>query len=304
MSGAAALEAFATARPSLEPLLRQIERAAESEAPVLLLGEPGTGRSSLGRAIHAISRRADGPLVEVDVAALPSTLFESEFFGFRKGAFTGATRSAAGRVARANGGTLLLDHVEELPLASQPKLLRLLAERQYDPVGGRERRADVRFVAIGAADLADRVAQGLFRADLYYRLDVVTFVVPALADSATDLPSLFEYFLDDLARRSGRPRLRLSDRALRWMAQYSWPGNLRQLRNVLERELVARPRATVLDPEPPFDASERPASLAEVERRQILAVLRFTRGHQGEAARILGISRKTLWDKRKRYDIP
>lgn len=304
MSAAAALDAFRRTAPSLDSLVDQIERAARSEAPVLLLGSPGSGRSTLARAVHHASPRADAALVEVDIAAIPSTLFESEFFGFRAGAFTGADAPAAGRVERAEGGSLLLDHVEELPLASQPKLLRLLAERQYAPLGGGDRPADVRFIAVGADDLTERVAQGAFRADLYYRLEVLTFRLPPLAQRKPDLPALIEYCLADLGERIGRSRLRLTDRALRWMLEYSWPGNLRQVRNVLERAMIESPRATTLDPRPPRDLAGRPRSLAEVEKEQIEAALAYTRGHQGQAAELLGISRKTLWDKRKRYGIP
>jgi DNA-binding NtrC family response regulator len=303
VSAQAAFDAFLRAGPSLRPLFDQIERAARSEAPILILGTGGSGRSTLARAVHEASERRDGPLVEVDIAAIPSTLFESEFFGHRAGAFTGAEASA-GRVARAEGGTLLLDRVEELPLASQPKLLRLLAERRYTPLGGGDRAADVRFVAVGADDLERRVQRGAFRSDLYFRLEVLTFQLPGLAERRKDLPAVLEHFLADLGARRGRHPLRLSDRALRWMLDYGWPGNLRQVRNVLERALVESPDAAVLDPPAPADPSGRPASLAEVEKRQIAAALAYTRGHQGRAAELLGISRKTLWEKRKKLGIP
>jgi len=268
------------------------------------LGPTGSGRSSVARAAHHVSRRSQGPLGEVDIAAIPSSLFESEFFGFRPGAFTGAQRSSPGRVARAQGGTLVLDHVEELPLSSQPKLLRLLAEGRFAPLGGGERSADVRFIAVGASDLEARVESGTFRADLFYRLEVLTFSLPSLAERRSDLPAVFEYFLGDLSDRYGREHLRLAERALRWMLEYSWPGNLRQVRNTLERALIQAPRARVLDPEQPRDLIGRPQSLAEMEKQQIEATLGYTRGHQGRAAELLGISRKTLWEKRKKYSIP
>jgi DNA-binding NtrC family response regulator len=304
VSAADAFEAFVRAAPSLSSLFERIERAARSEAPILILGPTGSGRSSVARAAHQASRRSEGALVEVDIAAVPSSLFESEFFGFRAGAFTGAQRASPGRVARAEGGTLILDHVEELPLASQTKLLRLLSERLFTPLGGDERSADVRFVAIGSSDLGSRVEQGAFRADLLYRLEVLTFSLPALVERKSDLPAVFEHFLSDLAERSGRTHLRLADRALRWMLDYPWPGNLRQVRNLLERALIQTPRSTVLDPQPPRDLIGRPRPLAEVEKQQIEAALGYTRGHQGRAAELLGISRKTLWEKRKKYGIP
>ncbi len=292
------------ASPALAAHLPATDRAARSDSPILILGEPGCGRSAVARAFHRASERRAGPLVELDPGSLPSTLFESELFGHRAGAFTGAEGSSAGRVAGAEGGTLILDHVEEIPLTAQPKLLRLLAERRYAPLGDRERQADVRFIAIACEDLPGRVAGGAFRQDLYYRLEVLAFHLPPLRSRLTDLPSLCDSLLTDLAERFARPIPALSDRAQSWMARYSWPGNLRQLRNVLERALiVAGPRE--LDPEPPADADEpRPRPLLEVETREIRRALAFTRGHQGRAAELLGISRKALWQKRKRHGIP
>lgn len=292
------------AAPSLADQLPGLERAARSTAPILILGEAGSGRSSLVRALHHTSGRR-GPLVEVDPGNLPTTLFESELFGYEAGAFTGAETAEQGRVARAEGGTLVLDHIEELPITSQPKLLRLLAEQRYAPLGGRERAADVRFVAIGSEDLPERVARGAFREDLFYRLEVLSFHLLPLRRRRQDLPTLLEHLLRDLAARFGRPELHLSKRARRWMLEdYTWPGNLRQMRNVLERSLILA-TGDELDPEPPEDAREtRPRPLQEVEREEILRALAFTRGRQGEAAELLGISRKSLWEKRKRHGIP
>jgi DNA-binding NtrC family response regulator len=310
--------------PALAAALRGVENAAATDAPVLILGEPGTGRSSLARALHAASRRAAGPLVEVDPGAVPSALFESEFFGYRPGAFTGAATAGEGRVARAAGGTLVLDHVEELPLASQPKLLRLLAERRYVPLGGEEAAADVRFIAIGPEDLTARMARGAFRSDLYYRLEVVAFRLPPLRDRQADLPALLDDLLADLGERFGRPGLALAPAARAWMRGHVWPGNLRQLRNVLERGLIlstarsdpaaersVSPLADLIDPPPPPDlylpagsTPRPPRPLVEVEQEQIREALAFTRGHQARAASLLGISRKALWEKRRRYGIP
>ena len=242
--------------------------------------------------------------MEIDPGTFPSTLIESELFGYRSGAFTGAETPITGRVEHAEGGTLVLDHIEELPLAAQPKLLRLLAERRYAPLGGRERTADVRFVAIASDDLPERVARGAFRQDLFYRLEVLAFRIPPLRERWEDLPAVCDFLLADLAERFARPTPQLSDRALAWMSRYPWPGNLRQVRNVLERALIVS-RTRELDPELPRDADEpRPRSLLEVEAAEIRRALAFTRGHQGRAAELLGISRKALWQKRKRLGIP
>lgn len=325
-AAAPALQRLLHGCPALAGSLRGVERAAATHAPVLILGEPGSGRSSLARALHAASVHTAGPLVEVDPGALPSSLFESELFGYRAGAFTGAATASEGRVARAAGGTLVLDHVEELPLATQPKLLRLLAEQRYAPLGGEEVAAEARIVAIGPEDLAERVARGAFRADLYYRLEVVAFRVPPLRERRQDLPALLDTMLADLGERFGRPGLALAPAARAWMLEHAWPGNLRQLRNVLERGLIlggsaspsaAARRGASLEPgvtiDPPRQpdwpaapdvAGQPPRPLVEVEREHIRATLAYTRGHQGRAAALLGISRKALWEKRRRYGIP
>jgi DNA-binding NtrC family response regulator len=299
-----ALAALADSSPSLAPLVSSLVRAAASPSPILILGEAGSGRSALARALHSESPRASATLVVVDPGALPVSLLESELFGHRPGAFTGAERGRAGRVARAAGGTLLLDHVEELPLASQPKLLRLVAENRYAPLGGMDTAADVRFLAIGADDLPARVERGAFRADLYWRIEVLQFRLAPLRERRQDVLPVADAMLADLALRFDRPRIALSAAARRWLPEHDWPGNLRQLRNLLERELL-RGGGDVLDPEPPRAAAGgRPPSLAEAEREAIVAALAWTRGHQGRAAELLGISRKGLWEKRKRLGIP
>ncbi len=289
--------------PSLKASLQGAERAAATDAPILIVGEPGTGRSTVCRALHTLSRRAAGPLVEVDPGSIPSTLFESELFGYRAGAFTGAEAGSPGRIARAQGGTLVLDHVEELPAAAQPKLLRLLAERRYAPLGGAELAADVRFLAIGAEDLPLRVERGAFRPDLYFRLEVVAFRLPPLRERRGDLPPLVDAAFADLCLRLDRPGLELSAAARAALLELPWPGNLRQLRNVLERGIILA-TGPVVDPPLPADGGhDRPRSLAEMERAEILKALAYTRGHQGRAAELLGISRKALWEKRRRYGI-
>jgi DNA-binding NtrC family response regulator len=292
--------------PALAISLRGVDRAAPTEAPVLILGEAGSGRSTLARALHGASPRAAGPLIEVDPGAIPSPLFESELFGYRAGAFTGAGEASAGRVAWAAGGTLVLDHVEELPLPSQPKLLRLVAERRYAPLSGPEVAADVRFIAIGSEDLPRRVARETFRPDLFYRLEVLAFRVPPLRERRADLPAILDHLLADLGERFGVRDPTLSPRARAWMLEHPWPGNLRQLRNTLERGLVLLEAGSgTIDPPLPEGVLEtRPRPLVEVEKEQIRNALAYTRGHQGRAAELLGISRKALWEKRRRFGIP
>ncbi len=297
------LDQILAASPVLRRCLHGVERAASSEAPILVLGEAGSGRTTLARAIHQASARSKAPLVEVDPAVIPVTLFEADFFGYERGAFTSAAAANPGRIGRARGGSLLLDHVEELPVSTQPKLLRLLAERRYTPLGGEELPADVRFLATAPADLASRVERGIFRADLYYRLEVLAFRLPALKQRQSELPELIAQFLVDLGERFGRPGLRLSSKASRWMFDHPWPGNLRQLRNVLEREVLLRD-GEELDPGPEQAEGGAPLALSELEAREIRRALAYTRGHQTRAAQLLGISRKALWEKRRRHGIP
>ena len=294
-------EVLRRASPSLGPLLEGAARAAGTRAPVLILGEAGTGRSTLARALHSAAA-GTGALVEIDAGAIPATLFESELFGYVSGAFTGAEDGFEGRVARAAGGALLLDHVEEIPLAAQPKLLRLLAEGRFAPLGGEERTIDARFLAIGADDLGLRVREGRFRADLFYRLEVVTLRLPPLRERRSDLPAVLDHFLADLAERFAR-ELELSVAAREWMLDHAWPGNLREIRNVLERALVLSDGG-LLDPPPVTAVDKKPRPLVETERVEIIKALAHTRGHQGRAAKLLGISRKSLWEKRKRYGLP
>jgi DNA-binding NtrC family response regulator len=302
-SRAFTLERLVGSSAAMGRALRGAERAALSSSAALILGEPGTGRTSLARALHEANEERSGRLVEVDVGTIPSTLFESELFGYRAGAFSGAARDYAGRVARASGGTLLLDHVEELPLETQPKLLRLLAEGSYTPLGGRDASAETRVIAIASHELPERIRRGLFREDLYYRLDVLSFVMPPLRRRLEDLDALVEELLDDLGRRFERPGLSIAPEAMEWMRRYSWPGNLRQLKNVLERQLVLQ-TTPQLNPEPPGDSTgERPRRLRDAELDELRKALAYTRGHQGRAAALLGISRKSLWEKRRRFGI-
>ena len=210
----------------------------------------------------------------------------------------------AGRVERAAGGTLVLDHVGELPLASQPKLLRLVAERLYAPLGGSEQQADVRFVAVADEDLEERTRRGAFRQDLFFRLAVIVFRLPPLRERREELPAVVGEMLSDLGQRFGRSDLTLADEAWLWFARHSWPGNLRELRNTLERALIHGDDSRLAPPPPAEVATAAPRPLREVEEEAIRRALAYTRGRQGEAARLLGISRKALWEKRKRFGLP
>ena len=290
---------FVATQPSLRSHLETWRRAAQSRAPLLVLGEEGSGRSTLARALHQTSGRH--PRVESDVGLIQPTLFEGELFGYLRGAFTGAEASREGLVARAEGGTLVLDRIEELPMALQPKLLRLLAESRYTPLGGRERSCDVRFLSIGSLALPERARRGVFRSDLFYRLEVLAVRLPPLRARREDLDQLVPRLLEQAASRYGKPSVELTPATWSWMREHVWPGNLRELRNCIERAVVLH-ESGPLEIEAP-QGRGRPRSLAEVEEEAIRKALAHTRGHQGKAAEILGISRKTLWEKRKRYGI-
>ena len=225
--------------PALEQVQRMIERVARVDSPVLLLGETGTGKSLVANAIHKVSARAQGPFVVVNCAAIPKDLAESEFFGHVKGAFTGALREHRGKVEQANGGTLFLDEVGELSASAQGKLLLFLEERRYCPVGSeRERRADVRVVAATNRDLEADVSAGSFRQDLLYRLNVFPLTLAPLRKRGEDVLLLAGHFLERIAARYDLPQPSLTAAAMQRLREYSWPGNLRELRNVLEKALV------------------------------------------------------------------
>jgi transcriptional regulator with PAS, ATPase and Fis domain len=292
---------------------------------VLLTGESGTGKELLAHAIHAASARAAAPFVTVNIAAVPETLLEAEFFGVAPGAYTGAQRQGRdGKVVLADRGTLLLDEIGDMPLPLQAKLLRALQDQEIEPLGSnRVRKVDVRVIAATSRDLAAMVAQGSFRADLYYRLHVLPIRLPRLADRLEDLEPLADALLDDIARRSGLPHKALASDAMELLARHGWPGNIRELRNVLEQaalmtdDLVLGARHLSLTPiAGPGPAREPaaatpagpsagvggarkplPQAIAELEMRAIREALVATGGNKLAAARLLGISRATLYDK-------
>jgi Nif-specific regulatory protein len=295
-------------------LLRDIRRVAATEATVLLRGESGTGKTLLAQTIHDNSPRRGEPFVVVDCTTLPDGLIENELFGHERGAYTGATTSAEGKVAAAEGGTLFLDEVGDLPLALQGKLLSLLQNRSYMPVGSTTRRAaDIRIVAATNRDLEGLVNEGTFREDLYYRLRVVQLEVPALRErSRDDLTSLIEHFVARAARRHGRSIERIDDDALELLLEHRWPGNVRELENCLESAVIFAEREITSDvlslPQGLSEASsddpfhDEP-TMEELEARYISYLLKKHDGNRSATARTMKIGRNTLIRKLKRYDI-
>ena len=284
-----------------------VEAAALSDATVLLLGESGTGKELLARVLHRRSPRSSGPFVRVNCAAVPLEMWESEFFGHRKGSFTGATADRDGRFQLAHGGTLLLDEVGAMPAAGQAKLLRVIQDGEFDRLGDEQpSRVDVRVVAATNSDLQEEVAEGRFRADLYHRLDVVRIVVPPLRERSEDIDLLARRFAEEIAARLGRPAPPLGPETLARFRAYSWPGNVRELRNVIERALILDPEgglealdlvpAGALAPPAPGregDLNLR-AALGRLEREMLLEALRSSGGVRKEAARRLGVDARNL----------
>jgi DNA-binding NtrC family response regulator len=306
---------------ALRGVIETVERMANTSSTVLITGESGTGKEVVARLLHGTSGRASGPLVAINCGAIPEALMESEMFGHAKGSFTGATEARAGLFVQANGGTLFLDEIAELPLALQVKLLRALQERQVTPVGdNRARAVDVRIVAATNRDLEAMVREGTFRADLYYRLDVLPIRLPALRERREDIPLLVEHFLQSMNRRFDRTVL-LDDAALQLMTGYDWPGNVREMENLLERLVVLNRSGTITIAElPPRLTSgtmaevtvaaatidlgkggiDLQAAVAEFEDSLIARALRLAEGNKTRAAELLGLSRTTLLDKIKR----
>ena len=319
---------FVGASPAAVEVKRQARRAAQSASPVLLLGETGTGKELLAHAIHAASDRAGRPFVGVNIAAVPDTLLEAEFFGVAPGAYTGADRKGRdGKFKLADGGTLFLDEVGDMPAAVQAKLLRALQEGEIEPLGSNQLvRFDVRVVAATSRDLAALVREGKFREDLYYRLNVLPIRVPPLRERRADMPQLVETLCEDIAARSGGTQMELDAAALALLQAQPWRGNIRELRNVLEQvalrtddshigagELAEVLKLSGLDslavaaPEvlpaalalPVDDLLAQPlaAQIAALERRAMAEALKRTGGNRSAAARLLGMSRASFYDK-------
>jgi two-component system NtrC family response regulator len=308
--------------PALRAVMDMITQVAGTDATVLLLGESGTGKEVVARLLHAFSPRVGGPFVAVNCGAIPEGLVESELFGHAKGAFTGATEARAGKFVDADGGTLFLDEISELPLGLQVKLLRVLQDRTVTAVGESKIRAvNTRVVAASNQNLEALVKAGKFRADLFFRLNVVPVTLPALRERAEDVGPLCRHFLASCAARLGK-RVELSDAALMALQLYEWPGNVRELENLIERLVILNRTGTIGVSDLPAsvrspaaslaaetvegataDAIDLPATLARIETSLIERALRVAAGNRTRAAELLGISRTTLIDKLKRLGI-
>ncbi|MHB1951346.1 MAG: sigma-54-dependent transcriptional regulator [Acidiferrobacteraceae bacterium] len=310
--------------PAAMRLLEEIRRVAPFKSNVLITGESGTGKELVARMIHESGPRHDRPWVAINCSAIPRDLLESELFGFVKGAFSGATQTRIGRIEQARGGTLFLDEIADLDIALQAKLLRVLQEREYSPLGSNQTHtADMRLIAATNRVLQDLVRGGRFREDLFYRLDVYNIHVPPLRERLADVPLLADLFLEELSQEMDRPKRRFSAEAHRALLGYSWPGNVRELRNAVERALLSARAETIETSDLPqavlarSDSAPKAVSpgagmmshegldlwLEEVERRAILEALEQCAGVQAQAAKRLGISERSLWHRIKKLKI-
>jgi len=304
---------------TLRKVLNAVKTVATTDSTVLFLSETGTGKELIARAVHSHSPRRDRSFVRMSAAALPATLFESELFGHEKGAFTGASMSRAGRLELANRGTLFLDEVGDIPIEMQPKLLRVLQEREFERLGStRTQRVDVRVVAATNRNLSQMVADGSFRSDLYYRLNVFPIMVPALRERVEDIPALAEHFAQQCSRRMGRPVPVITESVMDALKRWTWPGNIRELQNVIERAVIlstgpnlvlpmqdVQPRKEVepISKEVETAGSAPVTTFQDAEREAILRALRDSNGVVSGAAQRLGLRRTTLQSKMRRLGI-
>ena len=303
-----------SADPASQHIFELAQKVAVAPTTLLITGESGSGKDYLARLIHELGSRRDAPFLKIDCAGLPAQLVESELFGHERGAFTGAVERKLGRFELGGNGTIVLDEVAALSAAAQSKLLRVLQERSFERLGGTETlRIEARLVALTNVDLPAAIAAGRFREDLFFRMNVLTIAVPPLRERRADILPLAVHFLATLSLAHGRNGVQLSEGARRMLAAYTWPGNVRELRNALERAVVFN-RVEKLEPDH-FAENIRAAaagmsgmiaglrSLEDAEKEVIGATLEATRYKIGQAAAILGISRKTLLEKRKKYGL-
>ncbi len=298
--------------PALKAALTKVQRVAPTGSTVLVLGETGTGKELIARAIHNLSDRCRRPFVKLNCAAIPSDLLESELFGHEKGAFTGALTQRIGRFETAHTGTLFLDEIGDLPLSLQPKLLRVLQEREFERLGGtRTHQIDVRLVAATHRDLTEMVNRGQFRSDLYYRINVFPITVPPLRARPEDIPQLVQHFVDIYARRIGMQIDHIAKETMAAFQAYAWPGNIRELQNLVERSVILASNGELPNPLPPSDcihveASSGLGTFKESQRALILRALEacawIIGGQRGAAAK-LGLKRTTLITKMRYFGI-
>ena len=298
---------------NMQAVFELIRRASPSDSTILINGESGTGKELVAKAIHYNSSRANGPFIKMNCAALPEGLIESELFGHEKGAFTGAIRATRGRFELADGGSLLLDEISEIPPPLQAKLLRVLQEKEFERIGsGQTIKVDVRVIATSNRDLRNEVAGGNFRDDLYYRLNVIPIDIPPLRQKLEDIPLLCNYFLNNFCPRFGVPVKTLSEKVMRIFMSYSWPGNVRELENLLERAVVISrnqelkpgdfpPEITSGIAAVPSGAMDVGMSINEAEKILILKTLKAHAGNKSRTAEVLGISTRTLRNKLHEY---
>jgi two-component system response regulator HydG len=301
--------------PAMRELLSVLGRLAEAKSPVLLEGESGTGKDIIAHRLHYASPRRDGPFIKIHCPSIPDDLLESELFGHEKGAFTDAQRAKVGKIEMATGGTVYFDQIQELAPALQAKLLRVVEEKCFERLGGtRTIEVDVRFVASSTIDLRKATSAGTFREDLYHRLSVVTLVVPPLRNRREDILPLADLFLARERERKATGAVGFEDSAAELLGGYLWPGNVRELKSVVERAALltvgdrvaatALPGHLIEQPATLWAGRDRRPTLKDVEQAYIRHVLEQTGRSQTHAAAVLGISRKALWEKRRRYGIP
>jgi formate hydrogenlyase transcriptional activator len=307
-------EAIIGQSSALRRVLEMVEHVAPGDSTVLLLGETGTGKELIARAIHNCSSRRDESFVKVNCAAIPSGLLESELFGHERGAFTGAITQKVGRLELADRGSLFLDEIGDIPLELQPKLLRVLQEREFERLGStRTKKVDVRIIAATHRDLEGMILEKQFRSDLFYRLNVVPIFLPPLRERPEDIPLLVQHFVEQFARKVGKSIEMIPSGTMEALRHHPWPGNIRELENVIERAVILSP-GPVLRVSPqdlrtrvtPGQTAHHPQTLEEVERNHILKTLKETRwtlsGPSGAAAR-LGLNRSTLYFRMKKLGI-
>ncbi|MCM8832335.1 MAG: sigma-54 dependent transcriptional regulator [Candidatus Omnitrophica bacterium] len=306
------LEGIIGQNEKMQQIYQLIEVVAKTDATVLIQGETGTGKELIANAIHNLSQRKNNPLIKVSCAGLPETLLESELFGYEKGAFTDAFTRKIGRFELANKGTIFLDDVDDIPLPTQVKLLRVLQERKFERLGGTETiQVDVRFIAATKKDLWQLVKEGKFRDDLYYRLNVVLISIPPLRERKDDIPLLINHFLEIYCKKYNK-NVSISQECISILENYDWPGNVRELENLIERAIILTNKNQLSPDDFTFIKDnikekvipkEIKQILKETEKQHIIRILKQTKGKKGKAAKLLGISRKTLWQKIKEYGI-